>query len=191
MSADRIVIVGGGVVGSSIAWHLRAGGFEGGVTVVERDPTYRRASSFLAMGGVRQQFGSAANIRFAQHSVRFYERFDTAMQTPEHRPRAWFRQRGYLFLANDENAERLERRYARGSARSGRASSGSTSTPFAPAYPIWPSTTSASASSGRTTATRIRARCWPASGTRPPRPGRPMSPAKSPASGWRADASAA
>ena len=113
MPSDRIVIVGGGVVGSSIAWHLRTGGFEGEVVVVERDPTYRRASSFLAMGGVRQQFGSAANIRLAQHSIRFYERFDTEMRTPDHQPRAWFRQRGYLFLANDDNAERFERRYER------------------------------------------------------------------------------
>ena len=113
MASDRIVIVGGGVVGSSIAWHLRTGGFEGDVVVVERDPTYRRASSFLAMGGVRQQFGSAANIRLAQHSIRFYERFDTAMRTPDHQPRAWFRQRGYLFLANDETADRFERRYER------------------------------------------------------------------------------
>ncbi len=113
MSADRIVIVGGGVVGSSIAWHLRSGGFEGEVAVVERDPTYRRASSFLAMGGVRQQFGSTVNIRLAQHSIRFYERFDDAMRTPDHQPRAWFRQRGYLFLADDENAARFERRYAR------------------------------------------------------------------------------
>ncbi len=113
MTPDRIVIVGGGVVGSSIAWHLRTGGFAGEVTVVERDPTYRRASSFLAMGGVRQQFGSAANIRLAQHGIRFYERFDTVMRTPDHRPRAWFRQRGYLFLVNDETAARFERRYAR------------------------------------------------------------------------------
>ena len=113
MVSERIVIVGGGVVGSSIAWHLRSGPSRAEVTVVERDPTYRRASSFLAMGGIRQQFSSAANIRLAQHSVRFYERFDTAMQVPGHRPRARFRQRGYLFLANDATAERFERRYAR------------------------------------------------------------------------------
>ena len=113
MPGEGLVIVGGGVVGSSIAWHLRRRGCEGSVTVVERDPAYRRASSFLAMGGVRQQFGSAANIRLAQHSVRFYERFDETMAVAGHRPRAWFRQRGYLFLANDPLAERFERRYAR------------------------------------------------------------------------------
>ena len=94
MPGEGIVIVGGGVVGSSIAWHLRRRGFDGAVTVVERDPAYRRASSFLAMGGVRQQFGSAANIRLAQHSVRFYEKFDETMAVAGHRPRAWFRQRG-------------------------------------------------------------------------------------------------
>ena len=113
MASDPIVIVGGGVVGSSIAWHLRTGSFRAEVTVIERDPTYRRASSFLAMGGIRQQFSSAANIRLAQHSVRFYERFDTAMQVPGHRPRAWFRQRGYLFLADDASADRVERRFVR------------------------------------------------------------------------------
>ena len=113
MPADRIVIVGGGVVGSSIAWHLLDRGFRGEVTVVERDPSYRRASSFLAMGGVRQQFSSGANIRLAQHSVRFYERFDAAMRVPEHRPRAWFRQRGYLFLVDAGRASRFERRFAR------------------------------------------------------------------------------
>ena len=113
MSADRVVIVGGGVVGSSVAWHLFDRGFRGEVAVVERDPSYRRASSFLAMGGVRQQFGSAANIRLAQHSIRFYRHFDARMRTPEHRPRAWFRQRGYLFLADAAGARRYERRYER------------------------------------------------------------------------------
>ena len=113
MPADRIVIVGGGVVGSSIAWHLFDRGFPGEVTVLERDPSYRRASSFLAMGGVRQQFSSAANIRLAQHSIGFYERFDDVLRVPEHRPRAWFRQRGYLFLVDAAHAERFERRYAR------------------------------------------------------------------------------
>ena len=113
MPADRIVIVGGAVVGSSIAWHLLDRGFRGTVSVVERDPGYRRASSFLAMGGVRQQFGSAANIRLARHSIRFYERFDTSMRVPAHRPHAWFRQRGYLFLVDAARAERFERRFAR------------------------------------------------------------------------------
>ena len=54
-SAD-IVIVGGGVVGSSVAYHLREVGCRGRIVVIERDHTYARASSNLAMGGIRQQF---------------------------------------------------------------------------------------------------------------------------------------
>jgi FAD-dependent oxidoreductase domain-containing protein 1 len=110
MTAD-VVIVGGGVVGSSIAWHLRQHGFAGQIVVVERDRSYRGASSFLAMGGIRQQFCSAVTVQMVQHSVRFWKQFDGTMGTPEARPRAWFRQRGYLFLANATNAPMLMRRF--------------------------------------------------------------------------------
>ena len=113
MTRGRVVIIGGGVIGSSTAYHLRRNAYDGPVTVVERDPSYRRASSFLAMGGVRQQFSSRANIAMAQHSVRFYRRFDETMAVPGHTPRARFTPRGYLFLVTDETADRFEDRYAR------------------------------------------------------------------------------
>ena len=108
-----VVIVGGGVVGSSIALHLRRDGFHGRVVVVERDPTYRRASSALATGGLRQQYGSTLNVQMARFSLEFYKRFDAELVTPTHTPRVWLRQRGYLFLANAGNAARLETRFAR------------------------------------------------------------------------------
>ena len=112
-AAGSIVIVGGGVVGSSIAYHLVRDGCPGRVVVVERDPTYARASTFLAMGGIRQQFSSAVNIQLAQYGTRFYAAFDRRMRVPDHTPRADFRQRGYLFLvdeaASDRFAARLER----------------------------------------------------------------------------------
>ena len=102
-----VVIVGGGVVGSAAAWRLKTGGLEGRVVVVERDRSYARASSFLAMGGIRQQFGSAVCARMVQHSLELWRVFDTHMATATHTPRAWFRERGYLFLADDTNAEAL------------------------------------------------------------------------------------
>lgn len=110
MTTD-VLIVGGGVIGSSVAWHLRAHGFTGRITVVERDRSYRRASSFLAMGGIRQQFCTAVTVRMVQHSVRFWKQFDARMGTREARPRAWFRQRGYLFLADAATAPALMQRY--------------------------------------------------------------------------------
>ena len=108
-----IVIVGSGVVGSSIAYHLRQNGHAGRVVVVERDPTYARASSFLAMGGIRQQFSSAVNIQLAQYSTRFYAKFDSALRVPAHVPHANFRRRGYLFLVDDRTADRFAARVER------------------------------------------------------------------------------
>ena len=109
--SSDVVIVGGGVVGSSVAWHLRQDGFTGRILIVEDDPNYTRASSFLAMGGIRQQFCTPVTVQMVQFSVRLWTEFDRVLGTPASRPRAWFRQRGYLFLANRESADTLEHRY--------------------------------------------------------------------------------
>lgn len=111
MSKADVVIVGGGVVGSSIGYHLRDDGFTGRIVIVERDDTYARASSNLAMGGIRQQFGSAVNIRLAQYSIAFYRDFDRRMSVAGHSSHAWFRQRGYLFLVDAKSSATFERRF--------------------------------------------------------------------------------
>lgn len=107
-----VVVVGGGVIGSSIAVRLRQRLRDARIVVVERDPTYARASSRLATGGVRQQFESPLNVAMARYGAAFYRRFDELTAGCGQRSHAWFRQRGYLFLADEGNAERLERRYA-------------------------------------------------------------------------------
>ena len=106
-----VVVVGGGVIGSSIALHLRHRLPDARVVVVERDPTYTRASSWLATGGVRQQYDSPLNVAMARHSAAYYACFDERAHAAGHRSRAWFRQRGYLFLADAAHAERLARRF--------------------------------------------------------------------------------
>ncbi len=107
-----VVVIGGGVIGSSIASRLRQKLGDARVVVVERDPTYARASSWLATGGIRQQFESPLNVAMAQYGTAFYRRFDQLTAACGHRSRAWFRQRGYLFLADASNAEQMELRYA-------------------------------------------------------------------------------
>jgi glycine/D-amino acid oxidase-like deaminating enzyme len=109
-SAD-VVIVGGGVVGSSVAYHLREAGCRGRVVVIERDDTYSRASSNLAMGGIRQQFTLEANVRMVQYSVGFYRDLEQRASLTDTSHRVSFRQRGYLFLADATCAARLTRRY--------------------------------------------------------------------------------
>jgi FAD-dependent oxidoreductase domain-containing protein 1 len=110
MHAD-VVIIGGSVVGSSAAWHLRQDGFLGRIVVVERDPSYARASAFLAMGGIRQQFCTPVTVQMVQYSVGLWKDFDRRFTVDGHTPRAWFRQRGYLFLADAKAAASLMQRY--------------------------------------------------------------------------------
>src|SRR5947209_14930254 len=100
ISAD-IIVIGGGVVGSSIAFNLLQDGFKGRVLVIERDPSYQFASSALAMGGVRQQFMSRINVQMVQYSLGVVAQF----------PECDFHQRGYLFLGNESNWDKLRRRH--------------------------------------------------------------------------------
>jgi FAD-dependent oxidoreductase domain-containing protein 1 len=109
-SAD-IVIVGGGVVGSSVAYHLREVGCRGRIVVIERDDTYARASSNLAMGGIRQQFTLDTNVRMVQWSVGFYRDLERRASLTGSPHRVSFQQAGYLFLADANCAARLARRY--------------------------------------------------------------------------------
>ena len=111
LNVADVVVIGGGVIGSSIALHLRELMPGSRVVVVERDPSYTRASSRLATGGIRQQYTSPLNVAMARHSVDFYRGFDHRTLTAGQPTRAWFRERGYLFLADASAAERLDRRY--------------------------------------------------------------------------------
>ena len=68
MNAD-VVIVGGGAMGSSTAYHLMRMDPTRSVVVVERDDTYARASTVLSDGNVRIQFNLEENIRISQYAM--------------------------------------------------------------------------------------------------------------------------
>jgi len=98
-----ILIVGGGVMGSSIAFHLANDGFEGRIAVFEKDSSYERASTVLSVGGIRRQFSTEVNIRIGQYSLSFYREFGERMEVEGERPEIDFKPRGYLFLGNEKN----------------------------------------------------------------------------------------
>src|SRR4030081_2134908 len=93
MQTAEVVIIGGGIVGSSIAYHLTAAGCTG-VLVIERETAQGKGSTGKSMGGVRAQFSTPVNIQMSQYSIPFYASFDERLGYPcDYRPQ------GYLFCA--------------------------------------------------------------------------------------------
>jgi FAD-dependent oxidoreductase domain-containing protein 1 len=107
-----VVIVGGGVIGSAIAYFLAA---EHGVrvTVIERDPTYAKASSALSASSIRQQFSTPANIALSRWSFDFLQRAHKTLAVPgEAPPLLSLEERGYLYLATEQGAATLRENHA-------------------------------------------------------------------------------
>ncbi len=113
MPARHIVIVGGGVIGSAIAsFTLRDPAFRGTVTVVERDPTYARASSALSASSIRQQFSTAINVEIGRYGIAFLRRVGDELAAEGERPDVGLVEPGYLFLATSAGREVLARNHA-------------------------------------------------------------------------------
>ena len=94
-----VVIIGGGVIGSSVAYHLtRDPGFTGSVAVVERDPTYAASSSSLSTSAIRQQFAAPANIRMSAYSIEFLRNAPALLATDGQPADIALREPGYLIL---------------------------------------------------------------------------------------------
>ncbi len=106
-----VAIVGGGVMGPSVAYHLRRMNLAENVVVFEQDPLHMHSSTGLSAGGIRQLFSSAANIALARWSVAFYRDFQQATATAQGPgPDVGFRRNGYLFLLDGGNEAGLLRR---------------------------------------------------------------------------------
>jgi len=106
----EVVIVGGAVIGSAVAYFLAANpDFIGSVLVVERDPTYAKASTSLSSSSIRCQFSNPINVRISQFGADFIRNFAETMQVASDRPDLSFHEGGYLFLANTEEQARTLR----------------------------------------------------------------------------------
>lgn len=87
-----VVIVGGGCMGASVAYHLARRGITD-VVLIERERLLATGSTGRNAGGVRHQFSHAANIRLSIESIALLERFEDEVGSPID-----FHQDGYLFL---------------------------------------------------------------------------------------------
>ena len=93
METADVVIIGGGIVGASIAWHLTEAGLAN-VLILERESHQGKGSTGKSMGGVRAQFATAPNIQMSMYSIQFYSEFDQRLSQP-----GGYRPQGYLFVA--------------------------------------------------------------------------------------------
>jgi sarcosine oxidase subunit beta len=94
-SEAQVVIVGAGVVGASVAYHLALRGCSD-VLILEKEPAEVSGSTARSAAGVRHQFSSPTNIRLSLYSIQKLRQFDEELGG-----HAELRQVGYLFLVDD------------------------------------------------------------------------------------------
>src|SRR3989441_9395194 len=96
MHTAEVVIIGGGIVGSSVAYHLIAAGCKD-VLVIERESAQGKGSTGKSMGGVRAQFSTPTSIQMSLYSIPFYASFEERLGHP-----SGCKPQGYLFCATNE-----------------------------------------------------------------------------------------
>lgn len=101
-ACSDVIIVGGAIIGSSIAYFLAQNeSFQGSIRVIEPDPSYSRCSTGLSVGGIRQQFSTPENIEMSKFSVNFIKDLHKYLSVDDHSPEVSLVEAGYLFLATE------------------------------------------------------------------------------------------
>jgi glycine/D-amino acid oxidase-like deaminating enzyme len=110
--SEPIVIIGGGAIGSAIAYFLTRQQPGCDVVVVERDPTYARASSALSASSIRQQFSTEINIQISAYGIGFLRSVGTLLACGGDVPDIGLHEGGYLYLATQAGAATLSENHA-------------------------------------------------------------------------------
>jgi len=98
MKSFDVAIIGGGIMGCSVAYNLMKIDNGMQVVVLERDPSYSQASTALSMSNIRIQFSLKENIQISRYAFEVLENFETEMAVEDRIPRTGFRREGNLFL---------------------------------------------------------------------------------------------
>lgn len=108
----RVVVIGGGIVGTATALHLAEADTGLEVVLVEVDPTYAKAATGKGTGGIRQLFTRPENILLSQYTLDVVEDWDTWAAAGDEPPGdlGW-RANGYLFVAGPADVEQLRHNF--------------------------------------------------------------------------------
>ena len=93
-----IIIIGGSIMGSSIAYHLAMTGRAGDICVIEPDPSYEWAAAPRSSGGVRLMHGLPENIEMSRYGREVYKNFARLMDVDGQPGGFDFLEHGYLYL---------------------------------------------------------------------------------------------
>ncbi len=108
-----VVIIGGAIVGSSVATFLAARpDFDGRIVVVERDPSFRSSSTTLSAASIRLQFSTPLNIQISRFGLDVVRHPEAWLSVDGEAPDVGFVENGYLFLATDAGRATLEANHA-------------------------------------------------------------------------------
>lgn len=104
-----VAVIGGAVMGASVAWWLTRMSPGLKVLVVERDPSFAHASTALSVASIRSQFSTAVNVAISRFGVEFIRNFAEQLGPEGGVPSLGLKENGYLFLSHSaEGAVLLE-----------------------------------------------------------------------------------
>lgn len=104
-----VAVIGGGIIGSSVAYYLLKASPALSVCVIEPDPTYEFASALRASGGCRVQFTCPENIEMSKYSIDFIKGFEETMVSKGRPAPVDWVEGGYLFIVPPDQVKGLER----------------------------------------------------------------------------------
>ncbi len=137
-SSYDVVIVGGAMFGSAVAWFLTDNpDFDGSILVVERDPTYEFASTSHTNSCMRQQFSREINVRVSQFAADFVKNFRAYMGGDPRVPHPRLQSYGYMYLADNEEFAAILRESQRLQAACGAGTKYMTRDEIARDYPFY------------------------------------------------------
>lgn len=98
-----LIIVGGGIMSSSVAYNLYNDGYTGKIGIFEKDRGYEYSSTPRSEGGIRQTFSTEVNIKMSQYSYKKYKTFEEDMKVDNDLAVIDFNENGYLYLLNEQS----------------------------------------------------------------------------------------
>ncbi|MDQ7026791.1 MAG: FAD-binding oxidoreductase [Anaerolineae bacterium] len=101
MASYDVIMIGGGVMACSTAYHLLKKDSTINIAIIEKDPSYAQSSTVLSDGNLRLQFNIKENILMSQYGLEMLARFSEEMAVGDNKPHVSFRQQGNLFLTDE------------------------------------------------------------------------------------------